>query len=185
MYHIKREPFLKWMRACYDAINTELFDERLPAIPIKVENLKRTNYDAEYRIIKKRNPRSPIVTHIVIGLHNTYFGDPDTICEPIFLMAHEMIHFYCDISNIKDIDSNGYHNELFLHAAESYGMYCREWNPEEGYSDVRLTWEQVDRILSRIPSEILDMVLKSMTVKSDLPYQLREYRNLIPKRLGV
>lgn len=180
MYHIKRESFLKWMRACYDAINTEVFNRELPPITIKVENLKGANFDAFYEK-SQRSPHSPIIVRIVIGLHNAYFEDIDTMMYSVTLMAHEMIHFYCYLHNIKDTDPNGYHNEHFLQAAESHGMYCKGVDPEIGFSDIRLTLNQIDRTLSHIPGETLERILKNMTLVPDFPYQLKEYRNIKPQ----
>lgn len=180
MYHIKREQFLKWMRASFDAINAEIFNGELPPITINVENLKGTDFDAFYEA-SQRVPRGSIILRIVIGLHNAYFEETDTILYPVILIAHEMIHLYCFLHNIKDTDPNGYHNEHFLQAAESHGMYCREWTPEIGFSDIRLTLDQIDRTLSHIPSETLDDILKNMTLVPDFPYQLKEYRNIEPQ----
>lgn len=176
IYHIKRESFLKWMRVCRNAINAEVFHGGAPYSTIRVENLKGTGRDGEF-IVSQRTLRGPITVHIVIGLHNSYFEDFDSLLWPIIIMAHEMLHEYCHIHNIKDVDPNGYHNDKFLGVAERHGMYCKQHDSKIGYSDVRLTANQVDQVISRIPREIWDMVTDSMTIVPHLPYQLRSFES--------
>ncbi len=106
----------------------------------------------------QKGPHSPIIVRIVIGLHNAYFEDTNIILSSVTLMAHEMIHFYCFLHNIEDTDPNGYHNEHFLQAAESHGMYCKQHDSKNGYSGVLLTYEQIDKVFARIPDKIWDAV---------------------------
>lgn len=171
MYHIKREQFLKWMRASYDAINAEIFNGELPHTTIKIVNLKDTGANGVFLV--SWVPRGPITTHILIGLHNTYFKDFNTSLYPILIMAHEMIHAYCFHHNIRDIGPDGYHNDRFLEVAERHGMYCKQYDSKIGYSDVRLTEDQVDNIIDRIPREVWDAVKGSISIVPHLPYQLR------------
>jgi hypothetical protein len=174
MYHIKREQFLKWMRASYDAINAEIFNGELPRTTIKIENLKDTGANAIFRV-SRGILRGPITTHIIVGLHNTYFKDFNTSLYPILIMAHEMLHVYCFYHNIKDTDPDGYHNNLFLEVAKSHGMYCKQYDSKIGYSNVWLTEDQVDNIIDRIPREVWEAVKGSINVVPHLPYQLRSF----------
>lgn len=180
LYRIKRDPFLQWMRASYCAINLEVFGGELPRIPIKVANTKKNGYDAAFAVMEKVyiqftdngeiEKTGPLRPSIIIGLHNASFDDYNKSLYPIELMAHEMIHLYCFLHGIINNDKDQYHNYNFIEAAEKHGMYCVQWSQEYGFSDVRMTDEQFERVIDRIPNEIWKTVRDSIkTVNTPAP----------------
>lgn len=180
LYHIKRDLFLQWMRASYDAINLKVFGGELPRIPIKVANTKKNGYDATFTVMEKvyvsftdgreREMTGPLRPSIVIGLHNAYFDDYDKSLYPIELMAHEMIHLSCYLQGIHNCDSKTqYHNFAFLQEAEKHGMYCTQWTQEYGFLDVHMTDEKFEQVIDCIPNEVWKMVRDSVKTVNARP----------------
>lgn len=55
--------------------------------------------------------------------------------DTIETMAHEMVHLYCALSDIKDTSRSGtYHNKRFKEAAEAHGLLVEESNSKNGWN---------------------------------------------------
>ena len=77
----------------------------------------------------------------------------ESLTEIITVLAHELVHVYNAINNIKDTSSNGhFHNLKFKTACESHGIIC-EKSDKYGWSTTTLT------------NETLEFVNKNVTVE--------------------
>lgn len=59
-------------------------------------------------------------------------------------MLHEMVHYWCYVNKVQDVEENGFHNNLFMAAAESHGLECA-YGPS-GYAQTEmgiLTWARI------------------------------------------
>jgi hypothetical protein len=56
------------------------------------------------------------------------------------IIAHEMVHEYCEIHHIKDIEPRtGHHTEEYRQAAEAHGLKCEYEDNMSGWSITTLT----------------------------------------------
>lgn len=68
----------------------------------------------------------------------------------INIIHHEMVHFYCELNNIKDTSrKNGYtyHNKAFKRAVERNGGVCRYTDNVIGYNSSELKPEIMKKVL--------------------------------------
>jgi len=101
----------------FECINEHYFGGELPAIVITIMSSPRSNghftVGKEWRLFEERlNEINLSAEHLDRPIENIMA----TLC-------HEMVHFYCQINNIKDVSSNGrYHNSKFKEEGEKRGL---------------------------------------------------------------
>lgn len=82
-------------------------------------------------------------TYPIIVLNPTYFNLGIHYMAEI--MVHEMVHIYCNVKEIKDINyTNGYHNKNFRDNCIKFSLNCDR--NDFGFSETSLSQKIIDLI---------------------------------------
>lgn len=147
---MKREEILEQYQRAFTIINRKLFNNELP--PIEIDYPKGDPKEwgeglaCFIQYIDKSAP-----PYILLQ-----FQDPPEwgiSKDDINSLFHELIHYYCYLHDIKDMDRDKdpqYHNKEFKRITEGYGATCEYTGDKYGYSYTNLP----DSILTEIFDEI-------------------------------
>lgn len=138
---------IQYLNKIFKALNQEYFDGKLPTPIITIQSTPKayghfTPWDA-YRITDANGNVSGAV-EINIGA-----GTLDRPIENVTAtLLHEMVHYYCYLSNIKDTSRGGaYHNKRFKAEAEARGLII-DYDSRIGYSITSPSEELIDFIIA-------------------------------------
>ena len=174
-YRIKKQAYIKAIKAAYDAINQECFGGELPKIPIKIKKLDNGNdykmvaafvTDIETRSFVSNNKRHFYgieFISIVFNTAMTYFSDTDSLTDDLLdFLFHEMIHEYCYLYGIKNVTLEQYHNYNFAEVAENHGLICLGWDEKYGFCHTLIPDDLFNRIIKRMPSELWEYLANNI-----------------------
>ena len=101
----------------YDVLNEVYFKGELPNLVITLQSSPRSN--GHFTVGKVWRAEETHLNEINISVE--HLDRPiENICATL---AHEMVHFYCQINGIQDVSQNGrYHNKYFKQEAEKRGL---------------------------------------------------------------
>ena len=132
----KRESLLKYLKIVYSAINDEVFQNSMPSIPIRVEDISpKGDYgmDACFVVLKRHRTDNISICFNINASFYCSFGE--WAIDVINIILHEMIHEYCYLNGIQDCDCNTqYHYAAFRDVAQKHGLVCRIEDEEYGYT---------------------------------------------------
>ena len=174
-YRIKKQAYIKAIKAAYDAINQECFGGELPKIPIKIKKLDNGN---DYKMSAAFNIRIETRSFfsnnkryfyeiefisIVFDTAMTYFSDTDSLTDNLLdFLFHEMIHEYCYLHEINNVTCDQYHNYNFAEVAENHGLICLEYDEKFGFCHTLIPDDLFNRIIRKIPSELWEYLSKNI-----------------------
>ena len=146
---MKRDEILEQYQRAFTVINHRLFNDELPPIMIDYPggDLKERNCIAcfEYDTDRKEPP--------VIFLQFEYGAEWGINTDDIDDLCHELIHYFCYLHGIKDIDRDKgqqYHNLNFKKTAEGHGAKCSYRDDENGYCMAEWPPEVLEKIFDEL-----------------------------------
>lgn len=126
---INSTEIIKELNNCYKIINERLFNNKLSDIMITFYTDGKDNRTLGH-FTKQKVWNNNIHELVIKGLQ--WNGKAYDI---LGTLIHEMVHFYCALNNIKDVESNGRHNKLFKENAEKFGLIVfKPINKNIGYT---------------------------------------------------
>jgi len=148
---MKREEILEQYQRTFTVINRKLFNNELPPIMIDYpegdpEKWAWLKCAACFSFIEKTQEPVILLQFIFGPEYGISTEDIDDLC-------HELIHYFCYLHDIKDMDrdkAEQYHNMDFKKTAETFGATCKYLDDAHGYTDTH--WP--DNILAAIFDEI-------------------------------
>lgn len=167
LQRVKKAPYLKMIRATYDAINAEIFNSELPKIPIKIQKFDDDMILATFSVATYKHHyhynTSWLVDYLSISFNENlmFFADIGELLIYNDILVHEMIHEWNYLQGIRDFveyTEGQYHNYNFLSAAEQHGLQCRSYDEKHGFWYVTFTEEQYNRIIKRVDRAVWDDV---------------------------
>lgn len=101
----------------FDIINRVYFNDELPPVVISIMSSPRTNG----HFTTGKVWRAEQGHYHEINISAEHLSRP--IENIMATMCHEMVHYYCQLNNIKDVSQNGrYHNKHFKEEAQKRGL---------------------------------------------------------------
>jgi hypothetical protein len=133
MQRLSLIPTLAEIERLFDALNAELFDNRLP-IPVitlqENEGCKGWFMHSAWR--KKRRKK---MFHEINICPSRLAGGPYSVCETLL---HEMVHLHCFVNGINDCSEKQYHNKSFKQECERVGLHVSQLKGF-GWAETRLS----------------------------------------------
>ena len=146
--------YMAFMAEAYKAINEALYYGSLPevingylaqetasgALGVYVSPEKNYLNRGEHGIVLNERSLSEAVEDG--DFVNMYMAIIDT-------MAHEVVHYWCNLNGIRDVEKSGNHTKLFRVAALAHGLDCKQ--SRKGYAATRISvpgWLALKAVMS-------------------------------------
>lgn len=157
-YRIKKQAYIKVIKTLYDVINQECFGGELPVIPVNIEKINNSySFQSAAAFCHYANDKENI--SLIFDSRTAIFTDFYVFVGNVMdYLFHEMIHEYCFLNGIQDIDGEQHHNANFKETVEKFGMICWEKDKEYGFNHTIIPDNLLKKILDKIPSELWDYI---------------------------
>lgn len=145
-----RDEILEQYQRAFTVINHRLFNDELPAIMIDYpegdpEEWPDCGACFQWHVDREEPP--------VILLQFEDGPEWGINTDDINLLCHELIHYFCYLHEIKDMDRGKapqYHNLNFKKAAEDHGATCSYSDDEHGYNMTEWPQEVLEKLFDEI-----------------------------------
>ena len=142
---MKREEILEQYQRTFTVINNRLFNNELPPIMIDYPEGDPEKWsDKECLACFVQYADKSMQPYIILQFE--YGPEYGINTDDIESLCHELIHYFCYLHEIRDMDGPEYHNLNFKKAAEDHGATCSYIDEIGGYC------------LTEWPNEILEKI---------------------------